>query len=834
MGKERWVKSTCAMCLYGCGIRVRVEDETVTKIEGDPDCPVSKGKLCPKGNSGIMRLYDPNRIKSPLKRTNPKKGFDEDPKWVEISWEEAFDIVTEKLKKIREEDPRQLLYAPGDFQRFYTWAWHIAFGSYNMLSINGASCGAAHHGLLGILCGGFADVNDFKYGNYWIQVGAGDGFDSHNTLTECARLMADARMRGMKLVTVDPYLSTSAAKSDEWIPIRPGTDRAFIMGMIYVLLFELRTYDRDFLKRHTNATYLIGPDGNYVRDKVTGKPLVWDSGTNKAKAYDDPSIKNSALGGSYKVEGVVAKPAFQVFADIVKTHTPEAMSEIISVPAETIRRIAREYAAASQIGSKITVEVPISTPAGATGAMSKVELPYRPAAVCYYRGAQSHKDAVLDNLAFIMINLLVGNLNLPGGHIVLGADWRGLLISPGEDGLVKPEPHYFRPTLEFKYPPDTVQLEEFMPIGWYSAAVALEALSNPEKYGLEYEPKALVTVHNNPMWGLPCTRKAVDIFKKLDFILSIDILPNETTWWADIILPDHTYLESYALVDFNNIWFQGHSLRQPVIKPLYNTRDEVDILSEIAMRVGFLDKWNDLINVITALSLKPQYMLKPDRVYAMEEILDRQIRVFYGDSYGLEWLKEKGNTLKPKNVYQPYGNLRVPFYFEYIKRVGDEIREKMAPYNIEWDYSSYQPLPFWRPGPLEREPEEYDMYAINFRGNMMNFGDTITVSWVKEICDRNPVYGGILMNKGTAKAKGISDGDLVSMESREGKVTGRVRVIEGIHPEVVAICTSRTRWHGHPLIEGMAFNSLIPISPEYLDLASGSFEPAVRVKVEKI
>jgi len=836
MEKEMWIKSTCANCLYGCGIKVKVEDGIATKIEGNPDCPVSMGRLCPKGNAGIMRLYDPKRIKAPLKRTNPRKGFDEDPKWVEISWEEALATVTEKLKKIYEEDPRQLLYAPGDFQKFASWGWHKCFGSWNMFNVSGASCGAAHHILLGIMMGGFAVVNDFKYCNYWIQVGAGDGFDSHNTLTEGARLMADARMRGMKLVTVDPYLSTSAAKSDEWIPIRPGTDRAFIMGMIYVLLFELKTYDREFLKNQTNAPYLIGPDGNYVRDKVSGKALVWDSGTNKAKAHDDQSIKNFALTGSYKIEGVVVKPALQLFIEIAKTHTPEAMSEISSVPVETIRRIAKEYAEAAQIGSKITIDVPISTPGGATGKTAKVELPYRPAAVNFYRGAQTHKDSVLDNLAFIMINLLVGNTNVPGGHIVLGVDWRGCMVSPGEDGMVKPVPHHFGPAKEFKYPPDSVTLEEFMPIGWMSAAVAIETLSHPERYGLEYEPKALVTVHSNTVWANPDTGKVVEILKKLDFIVSIDILENETTCWADIILPDHTYLESYGLVDFNNVFCQGHGLRQPAVKPLYNTREEMDVLTEIAMRVGFLDKWYDLLNLSTALFLKPKYMLQPDRFYTWEEILDRQIRVMYGDDTGLEWLKEKGTTLKPKNIYQPYGSMRIPFYFEYVKRKGAELREKLAPYPVQWDYSSYQPLPFWRPGSLQKEPEEYDMYAITFRSNMMNFGDTYTISWISEVADRNPVYGGMLMNNETAKARGISDGDTVSIESRVGKVTGRVRTIEGVHPEVIAVCTAKTRWRGNPSIEkeGVAFNSLIPIGPEYIDFTSGAYEPVPRVKVKKV
>ncbi len=116
---DRWVRSACKMCLHGCGIKVHVQDGVVVKIEGDETNPDNMGKLCPKGNSGIMRLYDPHRVKTPLKRRNPKKGRGVDPQWQKISWEEALTTVATKLKNIRESDPRKLLCAFGDFQRIY-------------------------------------------------------------------------------------------------------------------------------------------------------------------------------------------------------------------------------------------------------------------------------------------------------------------------------------------------------------------------------------------------------------------------------------------------------------------------------------------------------------------------------------------------------------------------------------------------------------------------------------------------------------------------------------------------------------------------------------------
>ncbi|MBI3064981.1 MAG: hypothetical protein HYY82_08585 [Deltaproteobacteria bacterium] len=132
--EDVWIKSTCFMCWNTCGIRVNRIDGVIVKIEGQPDCPQNWGKTCAKGNAGFMSLYDPNRVLHPMRRTNPEKGFDIDPKWERISWEKALEILTEKLKKIRADDPRKLVASTFDTRGqsgVFFAAWSAAFGTPN-------------------------------------------------------------------------------------------------------------------------------------------------------------------------------------------------------------------------------------------------------------------------------------------------------------------------------------------------------------------------------------------------------------------------------------------------------------------------------------------------------------------------------------------------------------------------------------------------------------------------------------------------------------------------------------------------------------------------------
>ena len=815
---DRWVQSVCKMCLHGCGIRVHVEDGVVTKIEGDPTNADNLGKLCPKGNVGMLRLYDPRRVKAPMVRTNPKKGPGEDPGWREISWDEAMDLVTAKLKPIRETDPRKLVVASGDFQRIFNWAWPAAFGSPHFFSTVGQYCGAAYHPINGITDTSFAAVNDYEYCKYWLQVGAGDGFSSHLHLSGSAKRMADARMDGMRVVTVEPRMSPAAAKADEWVPIRPGTDRAFALGLMHSLVLEHRLYDAEFLRTRTNAPYLIGPDGSYVLSR-DGKATVWDSATGMAREWDDPRIGQLALEGRYEVAGTACAPGFQLFLDILEHHTPERMEEICTVPASTMRRLAAELGEAARIGETIVLD--------------GKEYPYRPAAVNYYRGAIAHRDGGQDSMAFKMINTLLGNIDVPGGHLGVPLDLRGFFIEPGEHGMLKPQPHILHPPYPFKFPADSLQLMEWFPLGMDAGHIAVDAVLHPDRYRLDYTPEVLLTYHSNPVWNMPAPDKVRRALEKFEYIISIDVVVNPTTEWADLILPDHTYLESMVAVSLEPPVVKGLALRQPVIPPLHNTRDATEILIDIAERCGFLDVWNGYLSALLGLTVREDMVLAPDRKYSTEELMDRMCRAAYGDDHGLEWFKANGHMVtkrSPKETYLPYDGLRIPFYYETIKSAGDRLKAQFEGTGYEWDTSAYVPLPSWRDGPIHGDDPEYPLYAITFKTAETNFAETMSIPVINELTSGGAQTRGVLLNPRTARRLGVEEGDPIEVVSRFGRVEGTAALTESVHPDVVAVANAITST-GRRL--GTHFNALLPSELEYTDMFTGALESVARVKVHK-
>lgn len=804
------------MCLHGCGIRVHVVDGIVTKIEGDPTNPDNLGKLCPKGNVGMLRLYDPKRVRAPMVRTNPKKGPGEDPGWKEISWDEAMDLVTQKLKPIRDTDPRKLVVASGDFQRIFNWAWPAAFGSPHFFSTVGQYCGAAYHPINGITDSSFAAVNDYEYCKYWLQVGAGDGFSSHLHLSGSAKRMADARMNGMRVVTVEPRMSPAAAKADEWVPIRPGTDRAFALGLMHSLVLEHKLYDAEFLRHRTNAPYLIGPSGTYALS-AGGKAMVWDPAAGRAREWDDPEVSELALEGHYEVDGVECATGFQLFLDVLERHTPERMEEICTVPAATMRRLAYELGDAAHIGETIVIE--------------GKEYPYRPAAVNYYRGAVAHKDGGQDSMALKMVNTLLGNIDVPGGHLGVPLDLRGFFIEPGEHGMLKPQPHILHPPVPFKFPADSLQMMEWFPLGMDAGHVAVDAVLNPERYRLDYTPEVLLTYHSNPVWNMPAPDKVRRALEKFSYIISIDVVVNPTTEWADLILPDHTYLESTLAVSLEPPVVKGLALRQAVVPPLYDTRDATEILIDIAERCGFLDVWNGFLSFLLGLTAHDDLVLAPDRKYSNEELIDRMCRAAYGDDHGLEWFKVNGHMVTKRNAsetYLPYDGLRIPFYYETIKAAGLELKERFEGTGYEWDTTGYVPLPAWSDSPIHGDDPDYPLYAITFKTAETNFAETMSIPVISDLTKGAAQTRGILLNPATARRYGLVDGDPIEVESRFGRLEGTAALTEGLHPDVVAVANALTG-NGRKL--GAHFNTLLPSELEYTDLFSGALESVARVQV---
>src|SRR5579875_695017 len=829
----------CRMCLHGCGIQVHVVDGVAVKIDPDPDNPDNLGKLCPRGNTGLSRHYDKNRITRPLMRTNPEKHWDADPKWKEISLEQALDIVAEKLKTIHKNNPRKLLCSFGDFQRYWTWAWPAgAFGTFNFFSTLGTSCGGGYHPVNGAFQGTFATIPDYNYCNYLLQLGSGDGFEAHLHLSGTAKRAADARMRGMKLVVVEPRLGAAAAKADEWIPIRIGTDCAFVMSLMHVMVHELDRFDKEYLKKNTNAPYLIGPDGYVVKDSE-GRAQVWDPLDDRPKSYNDPTIKDFALTGDYNINGVDCRPAFQLFKDKLQSYTPESVSTITTIPVETIRKVAKELVDAAKIGSTIELD-------GQTYSL-------RPAAVQWYRGAHAHNHSFLDNFAYKMINVLLGNIDMPGGHlgVPLGwspVDWKGDCTvnktEPGENGVMKPWLYELRPPIPYKYPPDRYQLTEYFPVGLEPGELTPEVVINHDKFGLE-KPEGIFAFYSNPMWNMPGTSRALKAVQMIDFMVTIDIQAvSETTMFSDIVLPDRTYLESWSLYLCEAPFVTGHTLRQPVVKPPPETMDGTDIITELSERIGILDKWNDTLNGFLGLWKNPKYLLEKDKKYTCEQIMSRFASAFYGESKNLEWFKKNGTSMrlkKPSELYFPYRGLRLPFYMDFVKKAGEDLKVNMERTGTEWmktwNFEDYEPLPEFKPSFIHTEGlEEYDLVASYFKTAQTTFEDLANVPWVVEVAKNRPDISSVWINSETARKKGIKTGDKIRITSRYSSVEGVAWLTEGIHPEAIMVSQA-----GRPHIKGKykvastpMFNELLTPELRQVDTVSGSYETAVRVKVEAI
>ena len=185
---------------------------------------------------------------------------------------------------------------------FHTFA--TAFGTPNFsVSGGGQHCGNGAHLISGIMHASWSVVPDFDYCNYAIFFGASKGHSAGHASCSNMGKAADARVRGMKMVVVDPFCNFAAAKATEWVPLRVGTDAALALGMCNVMVNELAIYDGPYLQAKTNAPYLIGPDKLYVRDPDSKTPLVWDTRTNSARPYTDVAAADMALEGEFTVDG---------------------------------------------------------------------------------------------------------------------------------------------------------------------------------------------------------------------------------------------------------------------------------------------------------------------------------------------------------------------------------------------------------------------------------------------------------------------------------------------------------------------------------------------------
>lgn len=849
-GSHEVLYGLCGSCKkVECATLVYLEDGVVTKIEGRPGVPPNYGLLCNRGISEIMSLYNPYRVKAPLVRTNPDKGLDVDPMWKEVTWDEALNLVAERLKQVRGKDPRGLVVCSGEGNEegMLRKAFCSAFGTPNLTASRGPLC-TIHYASCLVHADFPSSVVDSEYCQYHVSFGGSLG--PNIAATGQTHRFTKAMERGMKLVVVDPRCSYEASKG-EWIPIRPGSDFAFLLAMAHVMMHEGLRYDKWFLKTRTTAPYLIGLDGNYYRDPQTNKPMMWDAVKNCARTFDS-NFEDITLTGIYTVNGAECRTAFDLVKEEFAKYTPEWAEKICTVPAETIQRVAREFVENARIGSTIEID-------GFT-------FPFRPVSIRVFRGVANHRGGTYADLTSKIINMLVGNLEVPGG--VVGDGLRGPVMAPDKDGVVKPIGEAI--PMPFKFPPEHIDCHEFYPNKHTGPHLTAKAILEPEKYHHTYRIEAWMNLAGNPVRKTAQPQVYLEAFKKIPFMASVAYHMDESAILSDVVLPDNCALERLlvkvvkgASQNTNREVSGLHQvfIRQPV-PTIVNTKDMDDILQELAERIGILygkDGLYDHLNQTKALilddglSIKEENNLELDRKHSLEEIYDRQLKSWKHDGRGIDELKKVGvftHWGSEKEFYHYYyfpdNKTRHPFYFQHLKNVGDELRANLKKHNLSFPgiddpnyiFDLYRPIPHWVENSEFRAPEEFDLWVINWRTPYFS-NDSCNVlgnPWLKEISEKDPFEEGVYLNSATAQRKNLKDGDIIVVESRYGKAEGTLHTTELLHPDAVGIpgCGGLGTIHSNPIMRrGTHWNSLLPLDDKTFDPISAGIECSPRVKVYK-
>jgi len=809
---EEWVPTACWIGKQDCGMLARRINGRVVKFIGHPAHPRNRGTLCPKGVAQIMALYDPNRVKAPLIRTN-EKGVP--GKWRQVTWDEALTLVGQKIREVRAKDPKLLLWQKGrsKSKAFYDEAFLKASGATKLH--HGAFCSDAGYRASEYTIGIHGVLNpDFRYTRYLLAWGWNLTNAGGNQLCWITwpQQLVQAKERGMKVVAIDPRLRGAGHFADEWLPIRPATDLALALTLCH-LLIEQGTIDWMYLVKYTNAPFLVQEDGYFLRRG--GKEQVWDLKSHSPRPYDAEGI-TPALEGEFVVDGRKVKPAFQVFKEHVAPYTPEWAAEVCGVPAEAIRRVARDLGENAHIGSTIVVD--------------GISLPYRPVAIMAYHMAQQELGFQALR-AMLMVMMLLGAIGAVGGQRIDIGPWK---IHENFEKLDQ---------IEIKDPPYNIYLKDskFFPINSNNSAIVAKVMQNPQKYGVDEIPEMIIVHMSNPLVAFASQPDFLEAYKKFKFVVVIDPWLSKTAdLFADVVLPAATVEKYEGPLAATDQYTDAVALRIPPMKPLFQSRGDIEIYLDLCEKAGILyGKGGYLDHLNEALKLKDPYKLPLDRKPTVREIFDRWAKS-EGIPEGIAYFEKNGVKVKgpvPANKFYgyatdpPFGGVRHRFYGESLLRYRDEMRKRGVG-EIYW--RDYTPLPTWRKPTMEGSPPEYDLYLISYKLIEFKQSRSSQIPLLAELAPRQWLE----INPKTARAKGINDGDEVWVESHNA-VTGetrRVRVVaryrESIRPDTVGMPHHYGEVARHPWTRGQGPtpNALFFTGEGYVaNTADQSFHVKVRV-----
>lgn len=898
----RKLPTYCYQCVAGPDLlTVKLQGETAVEVEPNfaaAEVHPGGGKICVKAYGLIQKAYHPSRVLTPMRRTNPKKGRHEDPGFVPISWDQAMEEIAARLNDIRATGLTDASGYPrvaasfggggtpqaymGTFPAFLAAWGPIDFG---IGSGQGVKCFHSEHLYGELWHRAFTVGSDTPNCRYLVSFGW--NIEAAGGVCGVWR-QAEARAHGIKRVQVEPALSVTGACSAKWVPIKPKTDAAFLYAMIHVALHEQprEALDIAFLKHRTASPYLVGPGGYYLREKKTGKPLVWDLASRKAVAFDTPDI-DPALDGEYPVSGVergadgetkthtkiAAKTGFGMLVDHVAPYSPEWAAEICDLPETTIREVANDYLAHACVGQTIEID--------------GQRLPYRPVAIALGKTVNNGWGGYECCWARTLLACLVGALEVPGGTVgttvrlnaPLDDRWKSVVAGP--DGLMdyplnptSKQDWVSRPNIRNAY-------RSLVPLAGNSAWSQALGPTHLTWIFQDEPPKNLPKPTLPDLWFVYRTNPAIsnwdapgvaDKISRFPFVVAFAFTQDETNHMADILLPDCMDLESMQLLRIGGtkyveqFWhYQGFALRQQVVEPRGEARDFTAIATELAARTGLSDTYFQRINRgscgVKLAGETYDHRLDTAAHHEPEEIWDAVCRAASAelsggtDHDGLDWYKRHGLKTKPFSQIKWYLTPRMEElslryempYQERLKRVGEELGRRLHEHGIEWwdsQLDEYQALPKWKdfPGIWEEDAQvrsgdggEYDFWLLTSRSMQYAWGGNVAIQLVKEAADNVTGHGGVLMNAQAAARLGIAEGDRIEVRSSLRSTFGRAILRQGIRPDTLLMIGQFDHWKT-PFAKDLDTPSMNTVTPMSLKLtdATGSSSDIVKVAVCKV
>ena len=848
--------TTCYMCACRCGIRVHLREgedgPEVRYIDGNPNHPLNQGVICAKGASGIMKQKSPARLTQPLlRKAGSARGAAE---FEPISWDRAYALLTTRLAHIRATDPKKFaLFTGRDQMQALTGLFARQFGTPNYAAHGGFCSVNMAAGMIYSVGGSFWEFGgpDLERAKVFVMIGTAEDHHSNPMKIAISKFKRD----GGRFISINPVRTGYSAIADEWIPIKPGTDGALLMALLHELI-RTDTLDHAFLKRFTNAPQLVVLDegareGLFAFDPnpEKGPPgdgrnphnkLVFDKASGQVRnAYPEGIAEgcDPALEGHYTLaDGTQVAPSFQLLRDRVASCTPQWAAAITGISAARIVALAQEmgHAALQQ-----AFELPIAW----TDAWGKLHptRQARPVAFHAMRGLAAHSNGFQTVRALAVLMSVLGTIDAPGGfrhkapyprHIV--PNYRAF----NSPEMIQPNTPLNAAPLGFPAHPDELAINpDGSPIridhafSWehpLSAHGLMHNVITNATRGDPYRIDTLMMFMANMAWNSTMNTMAIrEMLNRKDesgefmipFLVVCDAFQSETVAFADLVLPDTTYLERHdvmGMLDRPISEFDGpvDSVRVPVVKPLGQCKPFQEVLIELASRLKFPAfttaeggrKFSGYPDFIVNFQPQPgigflmgwrgkngDEHLRGEPNPKQWEAYEQNNCVFQyhmpaSMHYMRNWNREYLDFAKEKGWRQKNDPVQLAIYSDTLqafrlaaqgksegRQPPEHLRERITTY--------FDPLPFWYP-PLEDAATDlgsYPLNAITQRPMAMYHSWDSQNAWLRQIHSHNYLN----VNPRTALAAGIADGGWAWVESQWGKVRCMVRHSEAVEPGTV-------------------------------------------------